>query len=450
MRRLIFQSGELRRLRKLLLDEAPLEAAALLLGGYGRSHSDLRLMVREIITIPSDRYLVREEARLSVSPKVLATVFKRARLEGWTVVLAHSHPFSDQPTFSVADDEGEAIITPSMFERAPGRPHAWIVLGRTGSEARVRTDPLHPAIPIDSIQEVGPTTTIEGSARLQLSAGSLAEHDRSVRALGEESIAVLRRLRVGIVGVGGIGSIVAEQLAYLGVGHLALMDDDRLEETNLNRVVGTTRADVGKPKVQVIASHVTRVRPEIDVQSYPESVLQRASAKRLLDCDLAFCCTDSQGSRAVLNQLAYQYLVPVIDLGVRIDVVDRRVTRITGRAQLLAPGLACLTCHKTLDSEEVRRDLMTEEERKRDPYVVGIAIPQPAVISLNGTVASLGVTMMLAAVTGFPSAARYQVFQGERGVVRAVVATPVAGCVTCSYRGALARGDLWSMPWRLD
>jgi len=93
---------------------------------------------------------------------------------------------------------------------------------------------------------------------------------------------------------------------------------------------------------------------------------------------------------------------------------------------------------------------MTEEERKRDPYVVGIAIPQPAVISLNGTVASLGVTMMLAAVTGFPSAARYQVFQGERGVVRAVVATPVAGCVTCSYRGALARGDLWSMPWRLD
>src|SRR5439155_306371 len=118
------------------------------------------------------------------------------------------------------------------------------------------------------------------------------------------------------------------------------------------------------------------------------------------------------------------------------------------RAQLLAPGLPCLVCHKLLDPEAVRRDLLSEDERANDPYIVGAAEPQPSVISLNTTIASLAVTMFLSAVTGLEVAPRHQIYLAQRGTVRAVESQPEPNCVVCSLREALARGDLWPLPWR--
>lgn len=168
----------------------------------------------------------------------------------------------------------------------------------------------------------------------------------------------------------------------------------------------------------------------------------------LLAVDFLFCCTDSHGSRAVLNQMAYQYYIPTIDLGVRIDVTDGIVTAIAGRVQMLAPGLPCLVCHNLLDSEAVRRDLLSSDERGRDPYIVGAAEPQPAVISINAVVASLGVTMLLGAIAGFAANSRHQVYLADRGAVRPIQSTALDNCVVCSSRGALGRGDLWPLPWR--
>jgi len=168
----------------------------------------------------------------------------------------------------------------------------------------------------------------------------------------------------------------------------------------------------------------------------------------LLNVDFIMCCTDTQGSRAVINQIAYQYLIPAIDIGVRIDALAGEVKSVSGRVQMLAPGLACLVCQSLLDPEVVRHDLLSEEERQRDPYIVGAQEPQPSVISLNGTVSSLAVTMFLAATLGVPLEARHQIYIADRGVVRAVASSPLPDCVVCSLRGSLARGDLWNLPWR--
>jgi molybdopterin/thiamine biosynthesis adenylyltransferase len=245
-----------------------------------------------------------------------------------------------------------------------------------------------------------------------------------------------------------LGSIVAEQLAHLGVGNLILIDPDVIDETNLNRVVGANHEAIGKPKVTVAEELVKWIHPRTNVSVLKGNVVLTPNARSLLIADFLFCCTDSHGSRAVLNQLAYQYMIPMMDLGVQIQVSQNVVHSITGRIQMLAPGLPCLVCRNLLDPEEVRRDLLTEEERARDRYIVGVAEPQPAVISLNGSVASLAVTMMLSAVTGFPVAPRHQIVMFERGVVRAIASPPEPHCVICSLRGVLGRGDLWPMPGR--
>ncbi len=76
---------------------------------------------------------------------------------------------------------------------------------------------------------------------------------------GEEGRRVLAGLRVGVAGVGGVGSILVEFLARLGVGGLVLVDYDVLKEENLNRSLGARREDVGRPKIEYLA-RVARLR----------------------------------------------------------------------------------------------------------------------------------------------------------------------------------------------
>jgi hypothetical protein len=115
---------------------------------------------------------------------------------------------------------------------------------------------------------------------------------------------------------------------------------------------------------------------------------------------------------------------------------------------MLAPGLPCLVCAKWLDSKQIRLEMMTPVQRHQDPYFIGHSVPHPAVISLNGTVASAAVTMFLSAVAKFPSEARMLIYDAIRGSLRPTTMTPDPHCVVCSLSGALARGVRWALPVR--
>jgi hypothetical protein len=117
---------------------------------------------------------------------------------------------------------------------------------------------------------------------------------------------------------------------------------------------------------------------------------------------------------------------------------------------LLAPGYACLTCSSLLNASEVRRDMMTHFERQADPYLQGAREPAPAVMSLNGTVASLAVTMLLSAICGIPVNARHILYNAVNSVLRNVRAQPNPACYICSRSGSFARGDSWPLLARAD
>ncbi len=169
-------------------------------------------------------------------------------------------------------------------------------------------------------------------------------YDRQIRAFGKDGQNVLNSMCIGIVGLGGTGSVVLQQLAHLGVRDFLLIDPDIIEDTNLNRVVGSVPSDVGKTKVAIAASWAKRINPAIHIETHHESVLKAEITRLLAKTDLIFCCTDSHGSRAVLNQFAYQYFVPMIDMGVVIITDNFKIKNIAGRVQLLSPGLACMVC----------------------------------------------------------------------------------------------------------
>jgi molybdopterin/thiamine biosynthesis adenylyltransferase len=270
-------------------------------------------------------------------------------------------------------------------------------------------------------------------------------YDRQIRVFGERSQGTLRSLHVAIVGLGGTGSIVAQQLVHLGVRKFTLIDADTIEASNLNRVANANLSDVGHPKVEVAARYIKGISVDCEIVEIVGDVMKSAVAHDLVGADVIFACTDSHGSRAIIQQVAYQFVIPCIDVGVIIAIESAGISYVFGRVQLLAPGLACLTCSGLLNSDEVRRDMLTAFERQADPYIVGAREPAPAVMSLNGTVSSLAVTMLLATFVGFPANGRHWLYDALSPRLRSVGALPEENCYICSRTGALARGETWPL-----
>lgn len=430
----------LRGLRERLLS-TPEEACAVLYGRVGkREGSSGRLVVREATYPTDDDYQVRTNVAARLRPEYIALAAQRARQSGESIVFAHSHPF-ELNQFSAIDDAGERPLAEFLSSRAPGVRHAAMLV--TPSAVLARELGTGQEIKVTGVGEV----LSFGDAAV--ADESLAQFDRQIRMFGAAGQARLEKLRVGIVGLGGTGSIMIEQLAHLGVRNLCLIDPDVVEASNLNRLIGAGPGDVGRPKVEVARAHGLRIAPSARIDTHRESVLMADGALRLLDTDFVFACTDSQGSRSVLNQLAYQYLLPTIDVGVSIIAGAQGISHIAGRANMLAPGLGCFVCGNLLDPEAVRVDLLTDYERQKDPYVVGAHEPAPAVISVNATVSSMAVTMFLQATLGLPGSARFINYNGITGAARPAAISSHPTCVICSPQGALGRAGEWPPPGRL-
>lgn len=438
---ILFIHDQLEAMHRTARDR-PVETCAFgLVTPVGGQRDSARYAVREFIEVPASAYLERSGTSASLSPGFCMETANRARAANAGVLLAHTHPGSTPLlAFSAQDDAGEVPLAKYFNHRVPHRHFSAVVTGQhvlarpLGSRARVSAAMVGPTLRLHA-EDIGDSVVAH-------------EYDRQVRAFGVDGQRALARLRVGIVGLGGTGSVVALQLAHLGVADFVLIDPDRIEVTNLNRLVGTTPADIGRAKVDQAARTILAINPKAQCQPITDDVVNADIADSLKSVDFIFSCTDSMASRAVVNQLAYQYLVPCIDMGVAIKVAEGSVQYITGRVQMLAPGLPCLACTNLLDSEQVRVEMLSEEQRRLDPYIKGATIPQPAVISLNSTIASMAVTMFLSATSGFASEARMVVYDGMRGVTRPTVMNPQRGCIVCSPDGALAKASGWNLPTR--
>jgi len=387
---------------------------------------------------PDCAYLARSQASAELSPSYLVDVANRARSGGLGIVLAHTHPLdAGLPDFSSVDDAGEHRLLAFFKGRVPGPAHMAFVLAQNG--ARARHFGAGASVNID----------IVGRNLVTLPGGKPATepeisdiYDRQVRAFGVSGQRRIKGFAVAVVGLGGTGSVAAQELALLGASRFLLIDPDRLEITNRNRVLGAGHDDIGALKVDVAARAIRSINAEAEVEVLAGDILDAAVAARLPEVDVIFLCTDSHASRAAVAEIAYQHLMPTFDMGVAIKVEDGDVRQVTGRVQMLSPGLACLVCSGALDSGAIRLELMPDAHRKADPYFAGEGVPQPAVVSINATVSSLAVSMFLAAVTGLPLAARHQWYDGIAGTVRSIGAKPAPNCLVCSAHGALGQGSL--------
>lgn len=262
-------------------------------------------------------------------------------------------------------------------------------------------------------------------------------YDRNILLLGEVGQARIEALRVAIVGLGGLGSHVAQQTAYLGVQKYALVDPDIVTESSLNRLIGSSERDVSDRslKVEVARRVIVSVHPDAQTETIPYRSDSEPAQAAIRRADVVFGCVDHDLPRLQLTELCALHRKPYIDLASDVGE-DQGHAWYGGRIVFAESGKLCLACAGLLDQRELARASMTAEQLEVDDRMYGVpksALNRtgPSVVSLNGLVASLAVTEFMVWASGMRSPCLHLRYRGDLGRVTLVSDKPVADCYYC-------------------
>lgn len=343
-----------------------LEAAAVLLCSRGVG-TRLRLMVRDVLLVPHDS-CIREADFLRWPGKVIEDAIDIAKQDDLTLILLHSHP-GGYFEFSPQDDRSDQLTISCIFQ-ALGQLHGSAIMLPQGEMlARVYRPDMKP-------QKLELVTLAADEIHLWWADGAF--HKRPM-AFGAESRRELHRLTAAVIGASGTGSICMEQASRLGFGRLIVVDYDKVEEKNLNRILNSGVADLGKLKVDVLARAVTAHRGSGVSVPVSTTIFDRDAVLQVSQADVIFCCVDSKEGRQIVDLIASVFLIPLFDVGVCIPTrrkdEDVAILDVCGRIDYVEAGLRAEFLKRTAPKQY--------DQEIRDGYIKGALEEAPSVISLN-------------------------------------------------------------------
>lgn len=398
------------QLRQHLFPGDGLEAAALLLcAATGRRRK--KLLGREIIPVPYNR-CTRERDFVTWPGEYVEAAIDRAALRGDIVMAVHSHP-GGLYAFSSDDDDSDRTLMSALRHGTERMAGAAIMIPNGALRARVYQSDTPSAIEL--VMTAGPDietwwddgATCDGPTPRPM-------------AFASDMRSWLRRLSICVVGVSGTGSIVAEQLARLGVGEIILIDFDKLEERNLNRILNASLAEVGSYKVEMFASAIRRHRPDCQIVPVTSSITTYEAALAAAEADVLFSCVDTAEGRHIADRLSAFFAMPLFDVGVAIPTEpaadgSRRIAEVYGRIDYVCPGGSSLMDRGVYDAALLEAEYLARvapqalSKKIADGYLQGMTEEAPGVITLNMRAASACVTEFIARLfpfRQFPNEAR--------------------------------------------
>ena len=272
--------------------------------------------------------------------------------------------------------------------------------------------------------------------------------DRNERLFGKVGQEKIAATSLAIVGIGGLGTHVAQQAALLGSKKITLIDGEEFDETNRNRYVGADFIDPvpGMLKVNLGERLIKRVDPTIEVTKVSEFLRSEAAFEAIKEAGFAIGCLDSEGARLMLNELCSAYSIPYIDLAT--DIHPGESITYGGRVFVNRDGNGCLMCMGEIDPTEASLDLQSPDERLNRRAIYGVdkrdlAEAGPSVVSINGVIASLGMTEFMVTVTGLRSPKRKISYYGHTGKTSLSQDEPSGDCYYCNaIRGTAEKANV--------
>ena len=399
------------QLRHHLFPGDGLEAAALLLcASTGQRRN--KLLGREIIPVPHSA-CVRKRNFITWPGECVEAAIDRAALRGDAIIAVHSHP-GGLYAFSTADDESDRVLMGALRHGTDRIAGSAIMIRDSAVRARIYQSD-HAATPVDLVVEIGPDLRFWWDDGASV-AGPLPPPMAFTSAMRTW----LGRMSACVIGVSGTGSIVAEQLARLGIGEIILIDFDKIEERNLNRILNSSLADIGAYKVEMFAGAIRRYRPDCEVVPLADSVATREAVLAACEADALFSCVDTAEGRHIADRMSAYFVMPLFDVGVAVPTDataagDRRIAEVYGRVDYVYPSGSSLMDRGVYDAALLEAEYLARtapralSQKIADGYLRGMGEEAPGVITLNMRAASACVIEFLARVfpfREFPNEAR--------------------------------------------
>ncbi len=284
-----------------------------------------------------------------------------AARSGLGVALLHSHPDGTGWQAMSRADSATELSYARAAETITGLPLVGMTLAGDGTWSARTWTTGRGHLDAENVRVVGPMLRTSWNDAVRPPSAATKSQVRTVSAWGEAVQRDLSRLRVLVVGVGTVGLDVAIRLVQAGIQNVAVMDFDTVEEINLDRLLTATRLDAKLFRSKVsIARRALRAATTASaplIEGFDLSICEPDGERAALDYDVIFSCVDRPWPRAVLNQLAYTDLIPVIDGGLAIAPFPGSGMRnATWRTHVIVPGRPCLQCNGQIDGGQVARD----------------------------------------------------------------------------------------------
>lgn len=322
------------------------------------------LLVEAIMPVEGDRDV---HYNVSFNPKFFERVLSEAISKNCGVALLHSHPGARKWQGMSEDDEAAESGMAASIRAATGLPLAGLTLSTASSHwsGRIwkRDDPKQwRAIDCENVRVVGSRLTAWPCPKDKDFALGIEALKRTIHAWGEDAQRRLAELRIGIVGLGSVGSLVAEELSRMGFRDVVGIDFDILKDHNRDRTVHAYPESVAMQELKVLLSARCCTRsatmPGFAYKPVTMGIHELPAYREALDCDALFSCVDRPWPRSILNHLSYANLIPVIDGGIGVFRKPNGSLRSAEwGAYVVGPGRKCLECSEQYNSGHVALEM---------------------------------------------------------------------------------------------
>jgi molybdopterin/thiamine biosynthesis adenylyltransferase len=398
------------------------EHGAIVLSGIAQSPAGPRLLARDVVLAADGvDYVAGQRGYRMLTAQFVSRVARRCRDERLVYLAVHNHGGRDRVGFSGDDYASHQRGYPALLDVVDGLPVGGLVFAENAVAGSLWTSP-HRQLPLSEARVLGVQIRLLTPEPSADPPGRAPAYDRQARLFGDRGQDLLHRTIVGIIGVGGIGSLVVELLARLGVGRFILVDPDVISESNVPRITGSTLRDAavwftraGRPswmrriaerlatsKVAHARRLIRRANPHATVETIRGDVTDESVARRLAGCDYLFLAADSMQARLVFNAVVHAYLIPGVQVGVKVPVepASGDIGDVFSATRMVTPSSGCLWCNGLITPAGLQREAETAAERRAQRYVDEEEVVAPSVITLNAITAAQAANDFLFMFTG--------------------------------------------------
>jgi len=449
------------------------EHGAIIEAGLAQTKAGTVLLARRLVKaregidwVPGNRGYRMLKARF-VTERIRAS-----RDEKLVYLAVHNHGGRGQVAFSGIDLQTHERGFPALLDIAQDKPVGGLVFADDCVAGDI-WDQTRNRFSLDEAYVIGPgriNLMPKTDGRIPTSS---SRYDRQVRLFGDRGQQIFRKARVAIIGLGGVGILLAELLGRLGVGNFVLIDPDQIRTTNLSRMVHATDRDamawltqenrpawlrrlgyrLAKSKIRLAEQIIKRANRHAEVASFRSTIEDPGAIQEILTCDYIFLAADSHRARLLVNAIAHQYLIPMSQLGSRIRTTPETgaIEHVHTVVRWVLPDLGCLACNGAINPARLQEESISPLMLQRQKYTDDPEVIAPSVITLNAETASQAVNDFLFYMTGLASVDAFTGYVRTHPMKR-IIETPRPRkdpfCGECGRQNysRFAMGDAFSLP----